>query len=93
MNGNLERSELHGSVTEGGRVVLCSPEGQPGVLLGAGGPPQVRPGSHRVGVEVVDRSPAVVGLAGPHPEGVELPGLAGQAGLLRTKLLLQDDSA
>ena len=76
-------------MTEGCWVVLGPPEGQPGgVLLGAGGPPQVRPGRpHRVaGVDVVDWA-AVVGLA-VGPEGVELPRL-----LLRAKLLPQDDPA
>ena len=69
-NVNLERSELHGSMTEGCWVILCSPERQPGVLLGAGGPPEVGSGSHhRVGVDVLYRPPVVV-LAGPHSEGV-----------------------
>ena len=78
-------------MTEGCWVVLGPPEGQPGgVLLGAGGPPQVRPGRpHRVaGVDVVDWA-AVVGLA-VGPEGVELPRLLV---LLRAKLLPQDDPA
>ena len=78
-------------MTEGCWVVLGPPEGQPGgVLLGAGGPPQVRPGrSHRVaGVDVVDWA-AVVGLA-VGPEGVELPRLLV---LLRPKLLPEDDPA
>ena len=78
-------------MTEGCWVVLGPPEGQPGgVLLGAGGPPQVRPGRpHRVaGVDVVDWA-AVVGLA-VGPEGVELPRLLL---LLRAKLLPQDDPA
>ena len=71
-------------MTEGGGVILCPPERQPGVLLGAGGPPEVRAGPHhRVGVDVVDR-PAVVGLAVPHPEGRVV---------LRTRLLLEDNSA
>ena len=76
-------------MTEGGGVILGPPEGQPGVLLGAGGPPEVRP--HRVWVDVVDR-PAVVGLARPHPEGVELARLAG-AGLLRPELFPEDNPA
>ena len=79
-------------MTEGCWVVLGPPEGQPGgVLLGAGGPPQVRPGRpHRVaGVDVVDWA-AVVGLA-VGPEGVELPRLV--VLLLRAKLLPQDDPA
>ena len=78
-------------MTEGCWVVLGPPEGQPGgVLLGAGGPPQVRPGRpHRVaGVDVVDWA-AVVGLA-VGPEGVELPRLLV---LLRPKLLPEDDPA
>ena len=77
-------------MTEGCWVVLGPPEGQPGgVLLGAGGPPQVRPGRpHRVaGVDVVDWA-AVVGLA-VGPEGVELARLL----LLRAKLLPEDDPA
>ena len=80
-------------MTEGCWVVLGPPEGQPGgVLLGAGGPPQVRPGRpHRVaGVDVVDWA-AVVGLA-VGPEGVELPRLLLLV-LLRAILLPQDDPA
>ena len=77
-------------MTKGGGVILCPPERHPGVLLGAGGPPQVRPGRpHRVaGVDVVDWA-AVVGLA-VGPEGVELPRLLL---LLRAKLLPEDDPA
>ena len=57
-------------MTEGGWVILCSPQREPGVLLGAGGPPEVRHGPHhRVGVDVLDR-PSVVRLAGSHSEGL-----------------------
>ena len=71
-------------MTEGCWVILCSPERQPGVLLGAGGPPQVRHGPHHGvgGVDVLDRRTAVVRLAGPHSEG-----------LVRTQRLLEDNPA
>ena len=78
---HLDRPQLQRGVAEGGRVVL-GPPGQPGVLLGAGGPPQVGP-HHVVGVELVDWPP-VVGLT--HPEGVELSWLTG------THLLLEDNT-
>ena len=85
LNVNLEWPELHGCVAEGGGVILCSPERQPGVLLGAGCPPEVGPGSnHRVGVDVLDR-PAVVRLTGPHSEGL--------VRLVRSQLLLEDNPA
>ena len=75
-------------MAEGGGVILCSPERQPGVLLGAGCPPEVGAGSHHgVGVDVLDR-PAVVGLAGPHSEG-----LVGLVRLVRSQLLLEDNPA
>ena len=89
LNVNLEWPELHGCVAEGGGVILCSPERQPGVLLGAGGPPEVGAGSHHgVGVDVLDRRTAVVRLAGPHSEG-----LVGLVRVVRSQLLLEDNPA
>ena len=77
-NVNLEWSEFHGSVTEGCWVILGSPEGQPGVLLGAGGPPQVG-AHHGVRVELVHWPPVVRLVAS---EGVKLPRLAAATQLL-----------